>query len=185
MLFFSTLPHELIIEVWRYVRGPEAVGSFALTSKTMNSLGSSFIEEHSKLKARISSIAYTNNDSDIRPADTLRDLLENPRAALYVRKVFIDSWRDSWIGSDDINPFEVYVLFPEEDMEVFREAVRESPFISKDGVAYWLRDLEVGDESNIVSLIMMLLPNLHSFDLFRMGREEVSLYDTMRSIANS
>ncbi len=184
MLFFSTLPHELIIEVWRYVRDPEAVESFALTSKTIYSLGSSFIEEHNKLKAKFSSIAYSKYDSDIRLADTLRDLLENPRAALYVRKVFIDSWRDSWIGSEEIDPFEGHVPFPEEGMEAFREAVKESPFISKNEVAYWLEDLEIGDECIIISLMMMLLPNLHSLDLFRTGTEEVRLYNTIRRIAN-
>lgn len=65
---------------------------FAPTSKTIYALSNDFRDEHNAMKARFSSIAHRKDDIKNRPADTLRELLLNPRAALYVRDVLIDDW---------------------------------------------------------------------------------------------
>lgn len=55
MTGFTDLPNELMVEVL----DPEAVPNFAVTSKEIYALGSSFIKEHHELRARYSFIHTT------------------------------------------------------------------------------------------------------------------------------
>ena len=93
MTGFSDLPNELVVEVWCLLRDPEDIEAFALTSKRVYALGSDAIAAHNELRSRFWSIRHDPDDLTSTPADTLRSLLLNPRAALYVRNLTIDGWR--------------------------------------------------------------------------------------------
>ena len=189
MARFSDLPNELVITVWHHVLDPDAIESFALVSKKVYALGSSFIAEHNKLEREFSCVAHSKHDIipniTTRPADTLKELLLRPRTALYVRNVFIDSWRFTWIQSFRTIISCDYAEYPEEDMELFRQAIKSSPFILKDEIRDWVYYLEDGDEEVIYCLILMLLPNVHLLNLFRMGSDGTRLAITIKRIAMS
>lgn len=188
MACFSKLPRELIIEVWSHLRDPEAIDNFALTSKTIRSLGSSFIEEHNKLRLEFSSFPSSDIYGSSNLAELLEALLLNPRAALYVRDVYIDSWPHQWDDPDpEFNGYDEFEHdpYPKKAMELFKQAVKDSPFIYENEVESWIDELVVGNEGAILSLVVMRLPNAKSFDLFDMGASEFNLSTTVRRIAES
>ena len=183
MANFSDLANELIIEVWHYILDPEAVENFALTCKTIYSLGRPFIHEHNELKAKFSSITHSYKDTDTGkgPAKTLETLLLNPRAALYVRNASIDSWRSCWGEMYDSR----LPSYSEETMELFRQAIESSPFLGGSSVHRWIEEIEEGNEDTIYALIVMRLPHLKSFTLLSSERYEYRLYDTIDLISQS
>lgn len=189
MARFSDLPNELVITVWHHVLDPEAIESFALVSKKVYALGSSFIAEHNELKREFSCVAHSTHDIITgiitRPADTLKELLLRPRTALYVRNVFIDDWRSYWIKRRNPEFTCEHAEYPEQDMELFRQAIKDSPLILEDEITDWVENLENGDEEVIFSLFFTLIPNVHSLNLFRMGSEGLRLSNTIQRIAGS
>lgn len=190
MTTFNDLPNELIVQVWRQVLDPEAVESFALTSKTVYALGRKFIQEHNELKAKFSSIEhYKYHDGDHYGfhegsdlVETLKILLLNPRAALYVRNVYIDRFEEEWGDADDSEQ-EDQGSYSEGTMELFEQAIKENPFILEDEIVSWLDALAIGNESAITSLVLTLLPKLHTLYLLHVDLAEVLLFDTMKRIA--
>lgn len=183
----SDLPNELIVEVWRHVLDPEAVESFAVTSKIIYELGSAFIKEHYELKAKFSYLDHCQYDvDDNRPADTLECLLLNSRTALYVRDISIDAWRDGWDPDDPTSSTRFrHSPYSEESMELFRGALRCSPFVPQHEVEHWIKELESGDEDGIHALIIMQLPNLQAFRLENLGPSQLRLSRTIQRIANA
>lgn len=183
MASFNDLPNELIVEVWRQVLDPEAVESFALTSKRIYALGRNAIQEHNELKAKFSSIDHCefdkgNND----PVETLKNLLLNPRAALYVRNVSITRWTKSWGDVDDSEQVDQRSS-SEGTMELFGQAIKDNPFILEDEVVSWLDALATGNESAVISLVLTMLPKLHSLNLPHVYLDEILLFDTIKRIA--
>ena len=190
MTGFSDLPNELVIRVWHHVLEPEAVENFALTSKTIYALGGAFIAEHNELKAQFSIIAhYYNCGVGSSPVETLKSILLNPRAALYVRELSVDGWRVEW---DDID--EWYFLhkpehmpYPEDTVELFRQSIMESPLILEDEVEHWLDVLGAGDEIVIHSLMLAKLPSVRAICIGRTSdnQDQTLLFRTVEAIARS
>ena len=185
----STLPNELIIEIWRHLRDPEAIASFAVASKKINSVGSPYIEEHNRLRFEHSSFGSSDTDNCSGLAELLDTLLLNPRAALYVRDISIDGWREVW---DIRDPFAYYdgsesrhIEYDDQTMELFIKAVKQSPYIRKDDVESWVEELQGGDEGGVLSLILMRLPNLKSLEISKMGASGFHLFTTILRIAES
>ena len=177
MTGFSDLPNELVIRVWHHVLDPEAVENFALASKTIYALGGSFIAKHNELKVQFSAISHGDREVGSSPAETLKSILLNPRAALYVREVFVDGWRTAWHHWDHHTPY------PEGIVELFRRSVMESPLM--DEVEYWLKTLRAGDEVAIHSLMLTKLPNVRAISLsWRMGEHDL-LFRSLEAIARS
>lgn len=195
MTTFNDLPNELVVEVWRHVLDPEAVESFALTSKTVYALGRNFIQEHNELKAKFSSIDhYTFHDGGHREfyegsdlVETLKNLLLNPRAALYVRNVYIDNFyvdrfAEEWEDVDDSEQ-EDQRSYSEGTMELFKQAIKDNPFILDDKIVFWLDALAIGNESAIIFLVLTLLPKLRTLYLPHAYLADVLLFDTNKRIA--
>ena len=182
MAHFSDLPNELVIEIWRHVLDPEAVENFALASKKIYALGSAFIQKHNELSARFSSINHCEYDAMNRPADTLRESLLNPRASLYVRRVSIDGWR---LRFDEKYHLKIPRWYPEETMDLLRQAITKSPFIRPEQVTNMIDELERGDEDVVLALIAERLPNVKAFRLLRVQENELRLSDAIHYIAQS
>lgn len=137
MTGFSDLPNELIVAVWRLVLDPDAVENFALTSKKVYALGGAYMREHNELKAKFSSVTHREEDVGSCPADTLKSLLLNPRAALYVQNISVNGWQNHWGNAwvdADISDSPNHGPYPEDSMELFRQAIRQSPFVLQDSV---------------------------------------------------
>ena len=182
MVGFASIPNEIIVHVWRQVLDPGDVESFALTTKTIYELGSSFIKEHEKLRARFSSIELWPHS-----ARKLKGLLLHPRAALYVRSISIDGWFDGWLDPEDTGEEseDYHSSYPKDSMELFISSIRGAPFDLEDEVVYWLNALESGDEAIICSLILTRLPNVRSLNLYDAGSTRILLLDTIYRIGKS
>ena len=168
------------------MRDPEAIESFALASKTIYSLGSSVIEEHNRLRSELSSIFSSDADNCSPLAELLGTLLFNPRAALYVRNISVDGWRDVWDHPNaDPECESCHLPYTDMTMKLFQQAVEDSPFIPKDQVESWIEELLDGDEGAVLSLLVMRLPNVKSLNISRMGASGFHLLTTILHIAQS
>lgn len=190
MASFSDLPNELVAMVWGHVLDPDAIESFALISKNVYALGSSYIREHNELKREFSSISVSEEDADTRVGHALEGMLLNPRAALYVRRIYIDGWRSEWdrcsIFTWPALKFRPHIDFGSGwSTDLFEAAVETSPFVPGSELEDWLDDLESGDEGTIIALMIMRLPNLRSFELSRVSRDPSRIPDVVRRIAAS
>ena len=184
MTSFSSLPNELIVEVWRQVLDPEAVESFALASKKIHALGRAFIEEHNRLRANFSSVTHFGDEAGSGPAETLKTLLLNPRAALYIQSFSVNGWRAEWeyvVDSEEPG----HRPYAKNIMELFTQSIVDSCLVSEDEVEHWLRNLRTGNECVIHSLILTMLPNVRSLDLHCTNSSEYLLFDTIKRIAGS
>ena len=185
MTGFSDLPSELIIHVWYYVLDPEAVENFALTSKTIYALGGPFIAEHNELNAQFSTISHREREMDHSPAETLKSILLNPRAALYVRELHVAGWRTAWSDWDEP---QYHTPYSEDTVELFRQSIIESPHILESEVEHWLDVLEAGNEVVIHSLMVAKLLNVRAIgiDGGTQPREMQNLFfGTVEAIAKS
>ena len=147
MTGFADLPNELIIEVWRHVVDPKSVENFALTNKTIYALGTKFIKEHNELKAKSSpTIIHDQNKIAIHcPAERLKTLLQNLRAALYIRNVSIYGYRGGGKGGCEgvnDNGRARYRFYFKSTLDLFRQFVKNSPLKLRDGNVSWLNSLE-------------------------------------------
>ena len=184
MTGFTDFPNELIVEVWRQVVDPKSIENFALTSKMIYALGSDCIREHNVLKANFSAIVRFKDDADYALAATLKTLLDNPRAALYVRNISIDWCQSKWPDSDDRDQAG-HRSYPKDTMELFRQAIKDIPFCTEDEITKWLEVLEIGNEGAIICLILTLVPNVHSLSLARLNSAEDLLFDMIEGVTNS
>ena len=181
MARFSDLPNELIDSVWRHILDPETVEAFACISPTIHALGSAAIAEHNELKWKFRFMCQPLF-SNTTPVDTLRFLLQNPRACSYIRETFCgDGPGLFYHGHVD----HIAYPNPDEDMELFREAVIQCPFISEDEVADWLEGVEGGNEVHALSLVLSLLPKIHSLNLAHVPSSQSFLFEMIKRIAAS
>ena len=179
MTGFSDIPKELVVQIWQHVLDPEAVENFAIASKTIYALGGPFIAEHNELKAQFSAIVHNNYEEGSGPAETLKSILLKPRAALYVRDLFVDGWRNGWVDLKHHTPY------PGATVELFKQSVIESPLILEDEVERWLDILRAGDEVAVYSLMLTKLPNVRAISLTWRTLAPDLLFHTLEAIARS
>ena len=170
MTGFSTLPNELIEEIWRYIEDPYAVEAFALTSKKIYDVGTIFIHEHNTLKAKFNTVLRN-------PAKILRQLLLNPRAALYIEHLTLDWEEAPWDGIEDARKIGHDV------QDLCRQLVQNCPFILEYEIDKWVNALDNEEMAAIYSLILTMLPNVQSLDLYRVCSSQTLLLDMIKRIA--
>ena len=184
MTGFADFPNELIVEVWRQVVDPSSVENFALTDKRIHALGGRFIKEHNELKVKFSSVPYYVSGKDSGLAETLRILLQNCRAALYVRELLSEDWPSMRESSDDSVQID-HNSFPNETTELSRKLIKDSPLIAEDEIESWLDTIEAGSESAFFFLVLTMLPNLQSLTMNRIYLVESLLFDAVKRITES
>ena len=177
MASFSSLPNELLIEIWRHVLHPEDIESFALTSHGIRALAKPFLEEHRALKDAFSTYSTRRPVGKVSAAALLKEITIHPRVALYVKRLVIDTWRDSWesparqfrsvnkhfVSSEQLNNGTPYFHKPyaETDMRMFEQVVKRNEYaFGKDMFEVLIRAIRDGREDPIVALLLLLLTNL-------------------------
>lgn len=65
----------------------------------------------------------------------------------------------------DTGKSDCHLPYPEEDMELFRNGIREADFVLPSEVAPWIELLESGHQDPILVLLLSLLPNLRILSL--------------------
>lgn len=184
---YTELPNELIIEIWTHVLEPKDVESFALTRKAY-ALAPKFLREHQRLKDEYSLLVSGENVQGISLAKFLEDILLNPRAALYLDEILLESWRAEWdkpttLGWNNTNSR--HLPYSEETMQLFEGAVKTSAFVPESEATTWITDIRNGDETSILALIMTLCPNVRSFEVDGMSGGGNRLSQTIRRIGKS
>lgn len=187
MSSFSDLPNEMITEIWSHVLEPKDVESFARTRKAYAS-APEFLREHNRLKRKYSILSSKEDVRCGTIANFLEDILSNPRVALYLDHVSLETWRNKWDDPTTLggsNTDNLHLPYPEERMQLFEEAVETSAFVPESEAATWIADIRKGDETTILALIMTLCPNVRLFGLDGWGCGGDRLSKTIRRIGKS
>lgn len=178
MTGFDDLPNEIILELWHNILEPDDIASFAQVSSRIFALATPFLKEYHLLKSKYSKFENDNSCDGSMYAHLLKDVLLNPHIAFYVKELYLCDWRTCWEDPSfmfhfDLDPEhwdagESYVWhlpYPEEDMELFRNGIRQAEFILPSEVDPWIQLLESGHEDPIIVLLLNLLPNLRILSL--------------------
>ena len=168
MAGFNDLPNEIILGVWLHVLAPEDIASFALVSKRVFELGTSFLEEDRRLRSKYTIVK--NNRSYIDPilAELLNDILTNPRIAFYVRHLYVYEccklWNIPFVNIDDIDGLE-NIPYPEPRMNLFRNEIRGADYLLPSEIDAWIQHLEGGYQEPLLASLLNLLPGLCTLEL--------------------
>ena len=168
MTGFNDIPNEIILGVWTHVLAPEDIASFALVSKPVFALGTSFLEEYHRLRSRYTIVENNRSGDDCTLAHLLNDVLLNPHIAFYVRHLHVYSCRESWEiqyidwhdtdGQEDLS-------YPEPYMNLFRNEIRSADYLLPSETNAWIQFLENGQEEPILASLLNLLPGLCTLKL--------------------
>ena len=185
---FSSLPNEVILQIWSHVLEPEDVESFALVSEKIYALAFRFIEEHKRLKAEYSIFFHDKTMRGSCAAEFLANILRNPRAALYVKNICINEWRDEWDSSATVAfkaASDCHSQYSEDTMRLIEGAVKSSVLIPESEITAWLSEIRLGDEGSVLALIISLIPNVRRFGLDFANDKGERLSQIIRAIGKS
>ena len=186
MISLSSLPNELLIEIWRNLLHPDDIENFALTSKGIRALAKPFLEEHLALKDTFSTCHTRLSAGKVSAAGLLKEIAMNSRAALYVKKLVVTAWRGCWkptyhqnrlrnrhlMFSEELNDGLPYFHKPyaETDMQIFEQVVMRNEYaFGKDMSGTLIEAIRDGNEDPIVALLILLLTNLKYLVVTKMG----------------
>ena len=160
MVGFSDLSNELVLLIWNLVE-VEDVYSFSTVSKKVYLLTQELLREHCRLKHRLSSISSESGESGDFGL-VLKEILLNPRAARYPSFLEVSGWAIEWDEEGEYSKN----MVPESDLELFKQAARDSVHVSKKFLEeYWLAPIDRGDEGPLIALLLILLPNLREVQM--------------------
>ena len=212
MAKFSDLPNELIIEIWSHVLQPRDIENFASVSKMIRSLSGKTLLEHRKLTRQFSTFEIGGPNSRSYPAGLLKEILTNPRVALYIKHVFINYLHDNWESKEkgvntlmafdpeagENGPHYRHTPYADEDMELFKQAMKRSrQFLhfseekntcqctrpdAEYPIGHLNENIEHGYNYPIVILLLLLLTNLKSITVER-SRAEWFFFEILRYIS--
>lgn len=181
MASFSDLPNEMVREVARHVM-PEDIENFSLVSKRIYAVNLAFLEEHRELRERYSAFELlektafdgrrlrkspiriasvtSNCASETTLSNLLIDILANGRRARYIKELRLDGWFLHWVYVR-----QKHIPYAEEHFVLFKQAL--SIYVLPTQLEKWVEELESGNEGPIVSLLLILLPDLNSIKFER------------------
>lgn len=183
MATFSSLPNELVIEIWRHVLQPEDIERFAMASKKIRILSSSVLLEHRKLTRDFSYLDNWDRKSKGSVAGLLKEILTNPRIALYVKRFGIFSWRDRGEASKGVNTLLAvdprhgeewrrywHTPYAEKDMKLFEQAIKRAENIFGN-VESLIEGIKAGREDPIIALLLLFLTNLQRLTIQKVDND--------------
>ena len=176
MAKFSDVPTEIVGEIAGWVM-PGEIGTFSQVSKRIYVVALPFLKEHRELKERYSAFDNLERNAfngrslqedpvisglttrNCTPGSTLSnlliDVLANGRVARYIKEIRLEGWLSGWVYEQ-----QEHVPYPEEHFVLFKQAL--SKYVLPTKLEEWIKDLEAGHESPVISLLLILLPNLNS-----------------------
>ena len=140
MAKFSNLPYELLIEIWSHILQPKDIENFALTSKTIRTSAGRILREHRKLTREFSTFDVGGRKSRFSAAGLLKQILIDPRIALYIKKITVTDVHTGWESEETgINTLKAFnsdagedechyrhTPYFEEDMELFKQFIKRT-----------------------------------------------------------
>ena len=210
MAKFSDLPNELVLEIWSHIMQPKDIENFALASKTIRTLAGKILVNHQKLTRELSTFDIAGSKSRFSAAGLLKEILTNPRVALYTKTVIIPELYAGWESEEGVNTLKAFdpeieealqychIPYAEEDMELFKQAIgRAKQFFDFKDLAqcqcfqsakYQInrlrRIMEEGSEVPIIVLLLLLFTNLETMVVEYTATDE-SFYHLLRTISEA
>ena len=201
MASFPSLPNELLIEIWRHVLHPEDIESFAMTSRSIRAVATPFLEEHRALKDTFSTYYTCRSAGKVSAAGLLKEITINPRVALYVKRLVINSWHGDWESqamqvifvwkhsmlSEELNDGLTYFHKPyaETDMQIFEQVVKRNEYaFGNDMFEVLMKAIRDGREDPIVALLLLLLTNLKYLS-FKAMEDHPLFSQALQHVSNS
>ena len=140
MAKFSDLPNELVVEIWSYIPQPRDIENFAFASKTIRTLAGKVLVKHRELTRGLSTFDIGNSKSRFSVAGLLKEILTNPRTALYIKTVTITHFHEVWESVEEgVNTLKTFdpeagegerqyrhTPYVEEDMELFKQTIERA-----------------------------------------------------------
>ena len=211
MASFSDLPNELVVEIWSHILQPKDIENFALASKTIRTLAGKILVDHRKLTRELSTFDIGCSKSRFSPAALLKEILTNPRVALYTKTVvipgFFGAWESREKGVNTLKAFDPeagesesqyrHTPYSEEDIELFKQAIGKAKqfFDFKHLRVYQyttntkyrinrLREtMEKGNERPILVLLLLLFTNLKTVAIEYTAADEYFFDDLLQYIS--
>ena len=170
MAKLSDLPNEIILVILPLVL-PDYIESFSGACKKHYSLAAEELKRHRALKREHAVYKFRNFRH--RGVSRLLDMiLQEPRIALYVREITLNGWSSKW-GTAAKSDVEFLSRLEDAVSELVPEEKRRG----------WMTEIRGGREDPIVSLLLLLLPNISKLRFEGFGTWRALLRDTLDRIA--
>lgn len=178
MASFNNLPNELVLEIIRLLF-PEDLESFSSTCRLVHELAIKFLDEHRKLKKEYRNWVTDPFESYRCLFVLLREILENPRIALYVEGLKIQELYEGWeSGAEAVSESKIEVeldsglteasqkaVSRDDELAKFRKAIQECDYLSAEDVEDWWEVLKNGYDDVVLALLVTVLPNFKRLDI--------------------
>ena len=154
MARFVALPDILIVKIFKLLYfSPSDIDSYCLISKHIRAVARPFLERHMRFKRR-----FTNWRNTDEPgfefygplAKLLKDILDVPRAAMYVTSLHVNELRGT----------KAQFKKDEAMLRSFSKFVQNCAVIPEDQKRQWIDHLEAGNEDPVIGILLLTLPNL-------------------------
>ena len=195
----TDMPNEITLMIIRLVL-PDDIESFTSTCAQIYNVAIEDLGKHRTLKRKhgvyryrdpsryrdprlISAPYETSNRCSL--AQLLDEILQEPRMAFYVHEISLYGWRRKWSAQEDLEilrPENRHLPYSEGTISRLRKAV--SDLVPQDEISCWMRCIRSGCEDPIISLLLLLLPNLSTLKLNHLGEELEHLWGTLYHITN-
>lgn len=170
MVDFNNLPNELILQIIELLL-PEDLESFVSTCRLAYNLAWKSLREHRKLKREYRSWFTNPFESYNCLYVLLREILRNPRIALYVEELDVQDLFSDWPSESEAGSASNSDVEPgtgltkdsqsrDDERAMFRKAINECTYVSADDVEEWCDVLESGMDDAVLALLVTLLPKL-------------------------
>lgn len=163
------LPDELLLEVQSYFY-LEDLERFNLVCRRFAAVSYRRCQQHRALRSKYRRL--TALDEPFGWLVHLLAVLRNYDVQHYIEEIHIPTCEEYW---DDIKANSKNLLPSDADIRLVKQAARDSPWISKKdacgpGCAAntfedFLREIDEGDQDNILAILVPLLPNLRKLEL--------------------
>lgn len=166
---FQDLPNEILLQILQYLPPPD-LGSFYCVDKHIYALTALHRIKYLRYKRRFNAPLNTNRAGST--ARLIKNILNEPEAALYIKHWKIDGIRTAWgfvvedgLSEGEDDDYQEHAPYKDEDLESAAEAMRNSEYIPKEDRKWWVDQMKHGHEQGLVALALTLMPNLASLDI--------------------
>ena len=195
MAQLSDMPNEITTMIISLLL-PDDIDSFTLTCKKNYDVATTNLQYHWDLKRKYATYRCdTAPEPPFSPVQLLEKILQEPRTASYVREISISGWYSCWTGSWfsgwagspldlELSQGRSHQPCNEGMTSGLKDAVTKlAPSTSE--ASKWLERLRLGDEGPIVSMLLLLLPNLSALKVESPDLDRVWIEDTLYHIATA
>ena len=180
MARLSDLHRELTLMIISHLL-PDDLENFTSTCRKIYKLAGEDLERHRALKRKHAVYRFYDpyrSSPRRKISHLLGKILQEPHTAVYVRELSINNW---W-GTQRFQGAQQGSNGPYDQASVPRLNETVSQLAPQDEVSTWLRYIQTGSEDPIISMFILLLPNLSTLKFEYLSDGQECLYGTLYRI---